>query len=126
MAEYVRQYQLKHANFNRHRKYKHLRPLYPLGGGAPRLAEQDAGQVTGASLVSEPGPTLEEADRPGDVAEEAKMVTLVPEAAPRPQKEVPESLADLEFEAMLARLEKKCANLEQLERGGGSGGKAEQ
>ena len=30
MAEFVRQYQLKHDTFNRHRKYKYLRPLYPI------------------------------------------------------------------------------------------------
>ena len=31
LAEYVRQYKLKHESFNRHRKYKFLRPIYPLG-----------------------------------------------------------------------------------------------
>lgn len=30
MAEYVRRYNLKHENFNRHRKYKFMRPIFPL------------------------------------------------------------------------------------------------
>ena len=38
LAEYVRQYQLKIDNFNRHRKYKHIRPLYPLHSNPGRLA----------------------------------------------------------------------------------------
>lgn len=33
MAEYVRQYNLKHDHFNRHRKYKYMRPIFPLTFG---------------------------------------------------------------------------------------------
>ena len=30
MAEYIRRYNLKHENFNRHQKYKSMRPIFPL------------------------------------------------------------------------------------------------
>lgn len=121
MAEYVRQYQLKHANFNRHRKYKHLRPLCPLGVGATRLADQGSRQITDSAQTAEPSPSLEGVDRPVDPDEEAKRATATSEPTTRAKREVPQSLEDLEFEAMLARLEKKCANLAHPERTDGSG-----
>ena len=40
MAEYVRRYNWKHENFNRHRKYKPFKPLYPLMFDYEKIREE--------------------------------------------------------------------------------------
>jgi hypothetical protein len=42
LAEILRKYRIKHELFNRHKKYKHLRPLYAIGEKNSKISFENA------------------------------------------------------------------------------------
>jgi hypothetical protein len=42
LAEILRKYRIKHELFNRHKKYKHFRPLYAIGEKSSNITFENA------------------------------------------------------------------------------------